>query len=349
MTRVLLTGAAGFVGSHVLARILKHTDWSVVCPVTFRHQGRPSRLSLVLAEAEGESHRARVVLCDLGAPLDDETVGSFGRIDAILNVASDSHVDRSITHPAPFVRNNVDVMLNVLEYARRATPRVVLQMSTDEVYGPATGDHAHVEWDPIRPSNPYSASKAAQEAIAHAYWRTFDVPLVVTNTMNLIGPRQDAEKFVPMCLDRIVTGRRVDIHADPHGRAGSRFYLHAANLADAWVFLTRRYLDVGPPVYSQGAAEPDRFHIVGEREIDNLSLYRTLYDSVRREINPAFGPVPDPCYQVTSFHASRPGHDLRYALDGSKLGALGWTPPVPLDESLRDTVRSWLGERGILR
>lgn len=349
MTRVLLTGASGFVGSHVLAGILNDTDWDVVCPVTFRHQGRPARIAAVLADVvAGRRPHARttVVYCDLSAPIDPMTAHAFGDIDLIMNVASDSHVDRSINQPATFVRNNVDVVTNVMDYARVVRPRMVLHMSTDEVYGPADVGYAHREWDAIRPSNPYSASKAAQEAIAYSYWRTYDVPVVITNTMNLIGPMQDAEKFLPMCLSRILSGERVDIHSSPEGVPGSRFYLHAGNLADAWLYLAEKL--VHPALYSRGAAEPDRYHIVGEREIDNLSLYHLLRETMI-DMRGAPAHLPPANAHPVSFHASRPGHDLRYALDGSKLAGIGWTPPMPLEESLRDTVAWYLANPGWLK
>lgn len=351
MTRVLLTGASGFVGSHVLHHLLRDTDWDVVCPVSFRHRGRPARVEFVLGSVDPERRpheRTHVVMCDLTAPIDAGTAHRFGDIDLIMNVASESHVDRSITEPASFIDNNIRLMTTVLDFARQARPRMVLHMSTDEVYGPAAGGYAHVEWDPIRPSNPYSAGKAAQEAIAHSYWRTYDIPIVITNTMNLVGPLQDSEKFVPMCLSRILSGESVDIHASPEGVPGSRFYLHAGNLANAWLHLANT-ID-RPTLYSAGAFEPERFHIVGEREIDNLALYgllREIMVDVLGERKAAL--LPPANAHLTSFHATRPGHDLRYALDGTKLAKAGWTPPMPLAESLTETVRWYLANPEWLR
>src|SRR5690606_4952093 len=141
----------------------------------------------------------------------------IGPVDYILNLPSASHVDRSIADPGPFIRNNVEVMLTVLDYARQTRPRMLLQMGTDEEYGPAPAGYAHREWDTVLPSNPYSASKAAQSAIATAYWRTYQLPVVLTRTMNLIGPGQDAEKFVPMVIRRVLAGETVPIHSSPDG------------------------------------------------------------------------------------------------------------------------------------
>lgn len=325
MTRVLLTGAGGFVGSHVLRHLLMNTGWEIVCPVTFRHRGNSDRIASAIADRPEWHARVHVIMCDLSAPVSATVMEHFTGCEVIFNVASESHVDRSIAEPGAFIRNNVDLAVNVLEIARAVRPRMVLQMSTDEVYGPAHGDYRHVEWDTIAPSNPYSASKAAQEAIAFSYWRTFGVPVVVTNTMNIIGEMQDAEKFLPMIVRNVRDGKPVTVHVSPEGISGSRFYLHARNLADAWLYLAQ---NLDPAMYGGGRTRPSRFHIVGEREVLNTELVEMVAGFMGKpfEIEPV------------SFHSSRPGHDLRYALDGRKLADFGWTPPVPLEDSLRRTV-----------
>lgn len=327
-TRVLLTGAGGFVGAHVLRHLLMNTDWHIVCPVTFRHRGNGDRIASSLAGNDDWHRRVDVILCDLAAPISTTTEARFGRIDYIFNVASESHVDRSIAEPVPFIRTNTDLVLNLLEYARRAQPRMFLQMSTDEVFGPATGDYRHHEWDVICPSNPYSASKAAQEAIAIAYWRTYGVPLVLTNTMNIIGEMQDPEKFVPRTMRALLRGERPTVHVSPTGQPGSRHYLHARNLADAWLWLAR---NATVQAHADGYDRPTRYNVVGEREVDNIEMVRIIADAMG---------LGEPDLNLVDFHSSRPGHDLRYALDGSELAAAGWVHPMPFEESLR-TVVAW--------
>jgi len=333
--RILLTGAAGFVGSHVLRHLLAHTDAEIVCPVSFRHKGLPARISSAVSDHQWQ-HRVDIVHWDMRAPADALTLRAFEGCDVIMNVASESHVDRSIEDPVGFTTNNVALMLNILEVARKIQPRLFLQMSTDEVYGPAYGDHRHKEWEPAVPSNPYSGSKAAQEAIAISYWRTYGVPLVITNTMNIIGEMQDPEKFVPMTLAKIVAGEPMTIHASPEGQPGSRFYLHARNQADGvlWAlqYATGGSLRVNPRGeslrHSDGGLRPYRFHVVGEREVDNLEMAQLVAAAAGREL----------LYELVDFHSSRPGHDLRYALDGTKIAETGWAPPVPLDESIKRLV-----------
>jgi dTDP-glucose 4,6-dehydratase len=325
--RVLLTGAGGFVGHHVLEHLLIFTDWEIVATDSFRHEGKTDRIAQVLAGCPEQAHRVRVVTHDLTVPWSAQAIAGLGRIEHILNLASLSDVDASIAAPAPFVRANVDIAVNTLELARALDPTTFLQMSTDEVYGPAPDRTAHIEWSTILPSNPYSASKAAQEAVAIAYWRTYGLPVIITNTMNIIGERQAVTKYLPMLIARISRGDTVTVHGSP-GRVGSRYYLHARNLAAALLHIldylpARRYTGEDGPI-----SRPDRYNIVGEREIDNLELAQLVATHLGVELR----------HEFVDFHATRPGHDRRYALDGLLLAATGWTPPVPLAESIERTV-----------
>lgn len=327
--RILLTGASGFVGSHVLRHLLINTDWEIVAPVTFRHKGDSERIASALEGNEEWHKRVHVIMCDLTQTLSHRTKLRFGEVSEIWNVASESHVDRSIEYPGPFIANNVALMAELLDYARELGDQLnlFLQMSTDEVYGPAPAGYAHVEWDTIKPSNPYSASKAAQEAICFAYWRTYNVPVVITNTMNIIGEMQDPEKFIPMTIQKLLKGEPMTVHVSPDGVSGSRYYLHARNLADAWLHLSRTFESVDPQTYPY-FSEPDRFHIVGEYEVYNQEIVKLIGTilGVEAKIEPV------------NFHESRPGHDLRYALDGTKLKDFGWERPIPFMDSLRKTV-----------
>lgn len=322
--RLLLTGASGFVGSHVLRHVLVNTNWEIVCPVTFSHKGLQDRIRLSIAGDEGFEKRVKLVKCDLSFPVSTITAKEFGRIDYVLNLASESHVDRSISEPADFIVNNVSLICNLLDWARIAQPEKIIHISTDEVYGPAPEGTAHREWiDQYFPSNPYSASKAAQESIAFSYWRTYGLPIMITNTMNLIGEMQDPEKFIPMIIRRVHSGEKVTIHGSLAGKIGSRFYLHARNQADALLFLLSKEF----PKYGE-ADRPAKFHIVGEQELSNLDLANFIAEHMGKKLN----------YEIVDFHTSRPGHDLRYALDGSLIASLGWKAPVSLFDSLRRTI-----------
>jgi len=309
-----------------------NTSAEIVAPVTFRHKGLPERIESSICTNREWEQRVSVPHWDMTSPPGPITLRQFSDCDVFMNVASESHVDRSISDPSGFIMNNTLLMLNILDVARKVRPEIFLQMSTDEVYGPASDGYRHREWDVIAPSNPYAASKAAQEAVCFSYWRTYDLPIVITNTMNIIGEMQSAEKMFPMCIRKIRDGQPITVHCAQDGTPGSRFYLHARNLADAWLWLVNRQGDNWDlQRYSDGSVRPSRFNIVGEREIDNITLVKMIADSMGKELLP--GQI-----QRVDFHSSRPGHDLRYALDDRKIKSIGWFPPVSLDTSLKKAV-----------
>jgi dTDP-glucose 4,6-dehydratase len=313
--RALITGSAGFVGSHTVEWLLKHTSWEIVGLDSFRHRGDAERI--------GPHGRYRIVCHDLNAPISERTRQRIGPVDYIINCASLSHVDTSISDPVGFWESNTRLIANILEYARgEGFLRTFIHCSTDEVFGPAEAGYAHHEWDTVRPSNPYAASKAAQDALCYSYWRTFGVPIVITHTMNMIAPKQDPEKFLPRVVSRIHQSREVTIHGT-EGNIGSRMYLDARNLADAWLFILK---NVEPVKY--GAGDLTKFNVAGLEEIDNLELAQRVARMMGRPL----------IYRLEDFHKTRPGHDLRYALDSSKILALGWTPPIPLEDTLREVI-----------
>lgn len=336
MSRTLfLTGASGFVGSAALERVMWDTDWYVVCPTTMRHMGSQTNL---VELRDKYPDRIRIVPCDLSMPFTADVFGDdLPAIDFIWNIASESHVDRSLTEPAAFIRNNVELMINVLEFAREVQPKIFLHMSTDEVYGPLEDetDAPHKEWSAHKPSNPYAASKAAQESIAYSYWRAFGIPLIMTNTMNLIGPRQHPEKFIPKTIRALTAGEKVTIHSSPEGESGSRCWIGIEDFADAWLWLTQKFdliLQSGRHAshltyYPDMPKEPHRFNIVGQRAT-NLHVAELIAEIVG----------VDGDFEMVNFHTSRPGHDMHYGLDGGKLARLGWTPPMLLVDRLIHTV-----------
>lgn len=319
---VLVTGVGGFVASHLLDHILVNTDWNIVGISSWRHKGEPLRI-IDSEHYQRNKDRVTIITHDLSAPITAGLINKIGHIDYIFNLASESHVDRSITDPVPFIENNIKLALNVLEYTRIAKPSLFLQFSTDEVYGAAPIGVNFKEWDTILPSNGYAASKVAQEALAIAYWRTYGVPVVITNCMNIFGERQDKEKYVAKTIEAIRNGETLTIHGSP-SNIGSRFYLHARNISDAVVWIANNVVPMAYP----DSDRPDRFNIAGEREIDNLTLAQMIADIMGKELK----------YEFTDFHATRPGHDRRYALDGAKLKELGWKQPINLEESLRKTI-----------
>lgn len=322
MKKVLLSGIAGFAGSHILEHLLVNTDYKIIGIASWKHKGTPERIEEVLKGDPTWRDRVEIITHDLVSPLPERTKKRIGVCDYILNVAAESHVDRSITDPVPFVKNNVDLALNMLEFAREYKPQLFLQFSTDEVYGVAPDGVNHAEWSPIVPSNPYSASKACQEAIAISYWRTYDVPVVITNTMNLFGETQDPEKYMASAVRQIGKGEDITVHGTPE-RIGSRYYLHARNMADAVLFIMNKL--PATPYQEDFTLVPDRYNIVGDIELNNLEVVQHIAEVLGKELS----------FKFVDFHKTRPGHDRRYALDGTKLKNLGWKAPLDFKTSLK--------------
>jgi dTDP-glucose 4,6-dehydratase len=324
---VLLTGVSGFVGHHIFEHIMKMTDWEVVGMHRSGFAGDLGRLDEVLARGPGEwRDRLTLIHHDLRDPIHEPLPDAR----YIVHVAASSHVDRSIADPRSFVYDNVLGTLNMLEYARSQVIQKFIYFSTDEVYGNAADGVYPNETFPHRPRNPYAATKASAEDICYSYLITYRVPLIVTNTMNIIGERQHTEKYVPIILRSLLRDETLYIHAHPDKkRPGQRHYLHAANAADALLFVLRNG-EVG-----------ERYNIVGEKEIDNLELAQEVTDHFNewgKKMRFAYWRPKTLKYELVDFQESRPGHDLRYALDGSKLAAMGYKFPTNFDESLKKTV-----------
>jgi len=323
--RVLITGAGGFCGAHFIDHYLVNTDWDIVGIDSWNHKGVPERI-LDSEHYQNNKDRVTILTHDLNSPFSEIFIDRIGKIDYIVNLASLSHVDTSISNPVSFIQNNVNLILNMLELSRKINPEKFVQFSTDEVYGPMLDNIPHPEWSKILPSNPYSASKACQEAITISYWRTYSVPLILTNTMNIIGEKQDGEKYLPLIVKNILDGTNLTVHAQ-NGEAGSRFYLHARNAADAIMFI----LNNVDAKFFPNNNEPERINVVGKTELSNLELAKMVAEIMGKELK----------YEFVDVHSIRPGHDPKYGLDGKKLLDLGYDYPVSFEKSLKTTI-DWM-------
>lgn len=331
--RVLLTGAGGSISFHLLAHIFQNTDWDVVGIDSMVHKGLINRNAVLFSEHPDWADRYDLILHDLTVPFTSTTINQIGHIDYVINMASLSDVEASIQDPVPFAQNNVSLALNMLEYARKAKPQVFIQISTDEVYGPVAtkNDSGVKEWGVILPSNPYAASKACQEALAISYWRTYDVPVIITNTMNNFGETQQPSKFPAMVQKWVQNGEKVIIHGERRGEKieiGSRSYIHSRNFADALVFILK---NLPPHLHTPDAVDkPDRYNIAGDLQLDNLELAKLIAKLMGKE---------DFEYEIVDVHSLRPGHDRHYQLDNTKLKELGWSSPKNFEDSLRETIK----------
>lgn len=324
--KILITGIGGSIGCHFFAHFCHHTDWEIVGLDSFRHKGWTDRVSHMFIEHPEWRERLKLYIHDISAPLSPLLIKKIGKIDYIVNLASLSDVYDSIINPVPFVQNNVNVILNMLEYAREAKPEVFIQISTDEVYGPTDGKTGLKEWSPIIPSNPYSASKACQEALVIGYWRTYNVPVIITNTMNNFSEMQSSSKFPVMIQKEIEADEIITIHGK-EGDIGSRSYIHSRNFADAILFILK---NLPPYLHTPDTVDmPDRYNIAGDKQLDNLELAKLIARLMGKDLK----------YKLQDSQFSRPGHDKHYGLDSSKLKEKGWISPIGFEESLKNVIQ----------
>lgn len=312
--KIIITGGCGFIGHHLVQHLIINTDWEIIIidKLSYASNGLER-----LRDMNYLTHpRIKLFTWDLTNKLSDGIIQEIGKVDIIAHLAAETHVDNSIADPVLFIQNNVLSTTYLLEYARTQNLKCFLCFSTDEVYGPAFGDKLYTEQDRHNPKNPYSASKACAENICIAYENTYKVPVIIINAMNVIGERQLSEKFLPLAIKKILNNETIYIHTDKNHIPGSRFYIHARNVADAILHILK-HGQIG-----------QCYNIAGEQEVDNLDLARMISEIIGKELK----------YELVDFHSSRPGHDLRYGLSGSKLAELGWTPPKTFKESLRKTV-----------
>ena len=301
---ILVTGGAGFIGSNFVRHVLRaHPDDRVVNLDALTYAGNPENLRDVEADP-----RYRFVKGDIG---DQALVREvMAGVDAVVHMAAETHVDRSNAGADDFLRTNVTGTYALLEAARAlGVPRFVA-VSTDEVYGSIAEGHAR-ETDPLNPSNPYSASKAAADLLALAYWHTHRLPVIVTRSSNNFGPYQYPEKVIPLFVTNALEDRPLPLYGD--GR----------NVRD-WIYVLDNCAAVD--LVLRRGREGEVYNIGGGNEVANVTLTRRILELLGKPES-LITPVTD-----------RPGHDRRYALDSSRTRALGWAPAHTFDAALAATV-----------
>ena len=319
---ILLTGASGFAGAHMLKHLLENTEYQIFCPVTYTHGGHKNRIpSLVEAKY---SHRFKLIHHDLAEEPDLER-HDIGELACIINFASESHVDRSISNPLEFVSNNINLMTNLLEFTRKyVTSSRFIQVSTDEVYGALLQNTNNSEWmRPHLPSNPYSASKSAQESLAISYYKTFGIDMTIVNVTNMMGEAQNQEKFIPKVIRKLLSQECVDVDTDLNGRIGTRKYVYVGDVASA-------ILTIGNQNRSSDSGGindfPEKFHISGDKEFSNLQIVEYIAEILGVK----------PIIKISQ--SPRPGYDVSYELSSSKIRDLGWKSQESIRKSLENIV-----------
>lgn len=299
--RLLVTGGAGFMGCNFVRQIVtKHPNWEVVVFDALTYAGRIDNLKDVW-------DRIKFIKGDVRKR--EQVERALNGCEAVVHFAAETHVDRSFGNPTKFVRTNVLGMLNVLEACRKCEPKKLVHISTDEVYGQALRGEFK-EGDPLKPRNPYSASKACQDMLCHAYFETYELPIVMLRPTNNYGPYQHPEKLIPKTIVYALLGKAVPIHGSGEY---VREWLYVRDCCEAIDLILER--GKGGEVYN----------VPGECELKNLEVVKKIFELLEK-----------PC--LITFTQDRPCQDVRYALDGNKIKELGWEPKTRFIEGLKYTV-----------
>lgn len=308
--KLLVTGGAGFIGSNFIHYILsQHPDWEITNLDKLTYAGNLGNL-----EDVKDNPRYRFIKGDI---TDRKLIGSLlqGGIDAIVNFAAESHVDRSILDASPFIETNIKGVQSLLEGARQYKLGRFIQVSTDEVYGSIHSGKFTAE-SPLSPNSPYAASKAAADLLCHAYWKTYQLPVIITRCSNNLGPFQLPEKLIPLAVTNALENKPIPIYG-----AG-------LNIRD-WIYVVDhcRALDF----VLQKGKPGEIYNIAADQEKTNFELIHKLLDMMGKP------------QSLITFVADRPGHDRRYALDATKITRdLGWKPTYSFEEALTVTINWYL-------
>ena len=335
--KLLVTGGAGFIGSAVVRHIIRDTDWTVANVDKLTYAGNLE--SLAEAGASNRHTHFKVDICDRASV---DQIFHQVRPDAVLHLAAESHVDRSIDGAAPFIETNVLGTYMLLDVAlafwrtldAQAKARFRFQhISTDEVFGslgPATeGGGKFTEATPYAPNSPYSASKAASDHLVRAWQHTYGLPTLTTNCSNNYGPYHFPEKLIPLTIIRALRGERLPVYGTGEN---VRDWLHVEDHAEALTLVLRK----GKP--------GETYNVGGDSEGRNIDVVRAICRLLDEFLANS---ANRPHERLIEFVTDRPGHDQRYAIDASKIRSeLGWRPRYNFEDGLRATVRWYLDHRG---
>jgi len=312
--KLLVTGGCGFIGTNFIRLMLdKHADWSIVNLDKLTYAG--NRLNLLdLEEAESRYEFVQGDICDRDLAME---LLSGGRFDAVVNFAAESHVDRSIDDPSPFVTTNVQGAQNLMECARQCKIDRFVHVSTDEVYGTLGPTGKFLETTPLAPNSPYSASKASADMIARAYFETYGFPMLVTRCSNNYGPYQFPEKLIPLMFLTAKADKPLPVYGD------------GLNVRD-WIYVDDHCL--GVELTLTKGREGQAYNFGGDAEETNIDVVKTLLSLL------------DKPESLITYVKDRPGHDKRYAMDFTLAQReLGFEPTLRFADGLKKTLQ-WYEE-----
>jgi dTDP-glucose 4,6-dehydratase len=322
---ILITGGAGFIGSHVVRHFVrKYPDYTIVNADKLTYAGNLGNLADI--EKEPNYHFRRIDIVDKQAvnSLFDEF-----KFDGVIHLAAESHVDRSITYPDEFIHTNIIGTVNLLSAFRDVepatdSPKLFYHISTDEVYGSLEHSGYFTEKTPYDPRSPYSASKASSDHMVRAFGNTYGLPFVISNCSNNYGPNQFPEKLIPLTINNIKTMKPIPVYGKGEN---IRDWLYVEDHASA--------IDI---IFHKGVTG-QTYNVGGDNERRNIDLVKLLCSIMDTKLGRSAGTSE----KLITFVTDRAGHDLRYAIDSSKLQhELGWKPSVTFEQGLTMTVDWYL-------
>ena len=313
MKTYLVTGGAGFIGSRFVHYILgKYNDVSLINVDKLTYAGNQENLKDVSSDDRYRFYHDDI--CDKNRMA---SIFKDHKPDIVLNFAAESHVDRSIGGPEDFIKTDVYGTFILLEEARENGVERFIQISTDEVYGSTLGEPFR-ETDPLMPSSPYSASKTGADRLAYSYFKTYDLPVIITRASNNYGSHQYPEKLIPLFITNAIDDKPLPLYGDG---LNVRDWLYADDHCSAIDFIT-----------TQGAVG-EVYNVGGGNELTNILITDSILELTGKS------------KELIKYINDRPGHDKRYALDTAKLTTLGWTPPTDFNSGMEKTVKWYMENR----
>jgi len=329
MQNMLITGGCGFIGANFIRYLLTESDFKgrIVNVDKLTYAGNPENLADIENDFENRYVFIKADICD-GIRMHE--IFENYEIDSVCHFAAESHVDRSIVQPDAFIQTNIVGTFNLLEAARLRQSQIIRfhHISTDEVYGSLGQEGYFTETTPYKPNSPYSASKASSDHLMRAYYKTYGLPMTISNCSNNYGPYQFPEKLIPLMILNGFEGKSLPVYGD--GR----------NVRD-WLYVTDHCKAVWTIMKSGKTGEI--YNVGGDNEMENITIVEMICD-ILDEINQLSDHGPR--RELVTFVKDRPGHDRRYAIDFTKLNReLDWTPEASFETGIRDTIEWYLANR----